>query len=162
MNIAVYPGSFDPVTLGHMDIIQRAAALFDGVYICVMVNGGKNPLFTTQQRFEMLRAAVDGLDGVNAELSTGLLADYAREKGARCLVKGVRNGTDFDLEFSMAQINRGLNETLDTVLLPADARFLHFSSSMVREMIKYGLPLDAYMPEAAIRVMKGWGNDGES
>ena len=161
MSVAVFPGSFDPVTLGHIDVIERAADLFERVYVCVMVNGGKSPLFTTEQRFAMLRAAVEGLENVTAELWTGLLADYAREKGARCLVKGARNATDFDMEFGMAQINRGIDASLDTVLLPARAQFVHFSSTMVREMIKYKQPLAAYMPAAAIRLLKGWENDGE-
>ena len=160
MNVAVFPGSFDPVTLGHMDVITRAARLFDRVYICTMVNAGKNPMFTTEQRFEMLCAATAELDNVTAELWTGLLADYARERGARWLVKGARSGTDFDSEFAMAQINRGLNAELDTVLLPARAEFLHFSSSMVREMIRYKRPLEPCMPAAAIRMMKGWDNNG--
>ena len=161
MSIAVFPGSFDPVTLGHRDIIERAAELFDHVYICTMVNSGKNPMFTTQQRFEMLCAAVEDLNNVTAELWTGLLADYAREKGARFLVKGARNATDFDAEFGMAQINRGLDARLDTVLLPARAEYLHFSSTMVREMIKYGRPLEPYMPAAAIERMKGWKQNGK-
>lgn len=162
MSVAIFPGSFDPITLGHMDVIERAADLFDRVYICTMVNGGKSPRFTTEQRFAMLCAAVEGLENVTAELWTGLLADYAREKGAHYLVKGVRNATDFDVEFGMAQINRGIEASLDTVLLPARAQFVHFSSTMVREMIKYRQPLEAYMPAAAIRLLKGWENDGES
>ncbi len=161
MRIAVYPGSFDPVTLGHMDVIARAAELFDRVYVCTMVNGGKNPLFTPEQRLAMLDAAVGELPNVTAELWTGLLADYAAERGARWLVKGVRCGSDFDAEFAMAQINRGLDARLDTVLLPARAELLHFSSSMVREMIKYARPLAACMPEAAVNVMKGWDKDGK-
>ncbi|MBE6910537.1 MAG: pantetheine-phosphate adenylyltransferase [Ruminococcaceae bacterium] len=157
MRIAVFPGSFDPVTLGHMDVITRAAAMFDRVYICTMVNAGKSPMFTTEQRFEMLRAAVAELDGVTAELWTGLLADYARERGARWLVKGVRSGTDFDAEYGMAQINRSLDAQLDTVLIPSRPELLHISSSMVREMIRYKRPLEPCMPRAAIEVMKGWG-----
>ena len=160
MKIAVFPGSFDPVTVGHMDLIRRAAALFDRVYICAMVNGGKSPLFTGEQRFELLRASVAELPNVTAEVWTGLLADYAREKGAHYLVKGVRNGTDFDTEWSMAQINRELDGSLETVLLPARAEYLHVSSTMVREMIKYHRPLEPYMPAAAIETMKGWGTDG--
>lgn len=162
MSIAVYPGSFDPVTLGHLDVIGRAARLFDELYVCVMINGGKNPLFTTEQRYAMLSAATEGLENVHAELWTGLLADYAREKGAQCLVKGVRNAGDFDAEFAMAQINRSLDAALDTVLLPARVDYLHFSSSMVREMIKYNQPLAPYVPEAAIRMMKGWNENGQS
>ena len=156
MNIAVFPGSFDPVTLGHMDLIRRAAEVFDHLYVCVMVNAGKNPMFTTQQRYELLCAAAAGLPNVTAELWTGLLADYARARGARYLVKGVRNGTDFDTELGMAQINRALEPTLDTVLLPARTEFLHLSSTMVREMVKYARPLEPYVPAAAIEIMKGW------
>lgn len=162
MSVAVFPGSFDPVTLGHMDVIERAAGLFERVYICTMVNAAKNPMFTTEQRFEMLHAATAELPNVTAELWTGLLADYARERSARYLVKGVRNATDFDAEFGMAQINRGIDARLDTVLLPARAEYVHFSSSMVREMIKYNQPLETYMPAAAIRLLKGWKNNGES
>lgn len=162
MDVAVIPGSFDPITLGHMDVIERAAELFDRVCVCAMVNGGKSPMFTAEQRFAMLSASVAGLPGVTAELWTGLLVDYAREKGARWLVKGVRNGTDFDAEYGMAEINRGLDAGLDTLLLPARPRFLHFSSTMVREMIKYGRPLEPYMPLAAIQQMKGWDTDGKS
>lgn len=161
MSVAVFPGSFDPVTLGHMDVIGRAAGLFERVYICTMVNASKTPMFTAEQRFEMLCAATEDLENVTAELWTGLLADYARDKGARYLIKGVRNGTDFDVEFGMAQINRGIDERLDTVLLPARAQFVHFSSSMVREMIKYGQPLEDYMPAAAVRLLKGWENNGK-
>lgn len=156
MNIAVYPGSFDPIHLGHMDLIERASAIFDKVYVCAMVNSGKRPMFTEEQRYEMLAAAVAGLPNVTAELWTGLLADYAKERGARYLIKGVRNGTDFDTELGMAQINRALEPTLDTVLLPARTEFLHVSSTMVREMVTYKRPLDPYVPAAAIEKMKGW------
>ena len=162
MRIAVVPGSFDPVTLGHMDIIERSALLFDRVYVCAMVNGGKNPMFTTEQRFEMLCAAVEGIDNVTAELWTGLLAEFARQRGAHYLVKGVRNSTDFDTEYGMAQINRGIDPELETVLLPSRTQFLHFSSTMVREMIKYQQPLEPYMPGAAIERMKGWKTNGNS
>ncbi|MBE7003405.1 MAG: pantetheine-phosphate adenylyltransferase [Ruminococcaceae bacterium] len=160
MKIAVYPGSFDPVTLGHMDVIVRSSELFDRVYVCAMVNAGKNPMFTTQQRFELLCAATAELPNVTAELWTGLLADYARSRGARWLVKGTRSGTDFDAEFAMAQINRSLDAQLDTLLLPARAELLHLSSSMVREMIKYKRPLEPCMPGPAIALMKGWEMNG--
>lgn len=156
MSIAVFPGSFDPVTLGHMDVLRRAAKLFDRVYVCAMVNGEKHGLFTPEQRLAMLRAATDGIDNVTAEVWTGLLADYARARGANTLVKGVRNGTDFALEQGLYLINRDLAPGLDTVLLCADAAYLHYSSTMVREMIKYGQPLGRYMPAAAAELVKGW------
>ena len=153
--IAVFPGSFDPVTLGHMDIITRAARLFDRVYICTMVNGEKHPLFSPEERLDMLRASVAELPNVTAELWTGLLAAYARERGAGYLIKGVRNGTDFDLEYGLSLINRALEPTLETVLLCADVRCQHISSTMAREMIKYGQPLALCMPAAAIQYLKG-------
>ena len=161
MTIAVFPGSFDPVTLGHMDILKRASRLFDQVYVCAMVNAGKHPMFTAQQRWELLTAATAGLANVTAEQWSGLLADYAKQKEAHYLVKGVRNGTDFDAEYGMAQINRGLDETLETVFLPAHPEFAHYSSSMVREMIKYRQPLERYVPLETIGRMKGWVYNGE-
>ncbi|MBQ5739818.1 MAG: pantetheine-phosphate adenylyltransferase, partial [Oscillospiraceae bacterium] len=120
MKIAVFPGSFDPVTLGHLDIVARAAKLFDRVYICTMVNAEKRGMFTAEERLELLRGSVAHLDNVEAELWSGLLVDYAREKGARFLVKGVRNGSDFDLEYSLARINTSIEPELETVLLCAD------------------------------------------
>ena len=153
--IAVFPGSFDPVTLGHMDVITRAARLFDRVYICTMVNGEKHPLFSPEERLAMLRASVAELPNVTAELWTGLLAEYARERGAGYLIKGVRNGTDFDLEYGLSLINRALEPTLETVLLCADVRCQHISSTMAREMIKYAQPLSLCMPAAAIQYLKG-------
>ena len=125
MKIAIYPGSFDPITLGHLDIIQRGAACFDKLYVCVMVNCEKKlPMFTPE----------------------GLLADYAREKGAHILLKGVRNPTDWDMELQMARINQGILPQLETLLMPASAEYEHFSSTMAREMIHYGQPLEKYLP----------------
>ena len=151
MKIAVFPGSFDPVTLGHLDLIRRATGIFERVYVCCVPNGAKHGMFTPEQRLEMLRLSVAELENVQAEAWPGLLTDYARERGARFLVRGVRNGTDFDGEYSLAQIYHGLDETLDTVLLPADPKYLHFSSTMVREMIKYHRALEEYMPPAAAK-----------
>ena len=156
MRIAVFPGSFDPVTMGHWDIIRRAAKLFDKLYICAMNNGGKNPLFKPEERLAMLKECVKDLPNVEAELWTGLLADYARARGARYLVKGVRNGTDFDMEYALAQINNSLNPELETVLLCAQEQYLHISSTMVREMIKYQQPLELYMPGDTAKYVKGW------
>jgi len=147
MKIAIYPGSFDPITLGHMDIIRRAAACFDKVYVCVMVNAEKkNPMFTAEERLELIRKSVAGIPNVEAELWCGLLADYAVEKGSRVLVKGLRNATDFDQEYQMAAINKGLCADLETVFLPASGPYQHFSSTMIREMIRYRQPMEKYVP----------------
>lgn len=147
MKIAIYPGSFDPITLGHMDIIRRAAACFDKVYVCVMVNcEKKNPMFTAEERLELIRKSVAEIPNVEAELWSGLLADYAVEKGSRVLVKGLRNATDFDQEYQMAAINKGLCHDLETVFLPSSAPYQHFSSTMIREMIRYRQPMEMYVP----------------
>ena len=149
MRIAIYPGSFDPVTLGHLDIIRRAALCFDKVFVCVMDNcDKKSHMFPAEKRLELLRRSVAELPNVEAELFRGLLADYAREKEAHVIVKGLRNATDFDLEYQMAAINRGIWGQLETVFLPASIEYQHFSSTMVREMIRYGQPLEKYVPLA--------------
>ena len=147
MKIAIYPGSFDPITLGHLDIIRRAAACFDKVYVCVMVNcEKKQPMFTPERRLELIRHSVAHISNVEVENWSGLLADYARAKNAHILVKGVRNCADFELENQMARINQGICPGLETLLLPASAEYEHFSSTMVREMIRYHQPLEKYVP----------------
>ena len=148
MKKAIYPGSFDPITLGHTDIIERASRCFDRVYVCVMVNADKNsPMFTPEERVEFVRAATAKFRNVEAELWTGLLTDYAEKKRADFIVKGLRNVADFNIEHQMALINRGIMDGLDTVFFPASARYIHFSSSMAREMVRYGQPLYKYLPE---------------
>ena len=155
MSVAVYPGSFDPITLGHMDIIRRAASCFDKVLVCVMVNcDKKQPMFSREKRLELIRKSVAEFSNVEVELWDGLLADYAAKRNASILVKGVRNMTVFDLEMQMARINRGIMPQLETVLLPASAEYEHFSSTMAREMIRYGQPLEKYVPAAVAAELK--------
>ena len=155
MKIAIYPGSFDPITLGHLDIIRRAALCFDKVFVCVMDNcDKKSHMFPAEKRLEMLRRSVEELPNVEAELYRGLLADYAREKGGHVIVKGLRNATDFDLEYQMAAINRGIWAELETVFLPASVEYQHFSSTMVREMIRYRQPLEKYVPRSVAEELK--------
>lgn len=156
MRIAVCSGSFDPITLGHLDIIRRAAACFDKVYVCVSPNASKkNQMFTPEEKLELVKTAVADLDNVEAELYQGLLADYAVERGANVIVRGVRNATDFDVEYQLAQINSGIHPGLETMILPASPQYQHFSSSMAREMIRYGQPLEKYLPESIIPMVKG-------
>ena len=154
MKIAVCPGSFDPITVGHLDLVERGAALFDRVILCVTVNGEKRPMFTPEERLEMARAALSHIPHASAEVWDGLLADFVREREACALIKGVRNSIDFEWEYQMAQINRGLLPGLDTLLLPARAEHLHISSTMVREMIRYHQTLDQCMPAAAAAVLQ--------
>ena len=154
MRIAVCPGSFDPITVGHLDLVERAAAIFDRVILCVMINGEKHPMFTPEQRLAMAQAAVAHIPNAEAAACSGLLADFARDQGACALVKGARNGIDFDWEFQMAQINRDLYPALDTILLPARPEHLHISSTMVRDMIRDHQKLDNYLPAGVAGILQ--------
>lgn len=149
MRTAVCSGSFDPITLGHLDVIVRAAACFDKVWVCVSPNSDKRiSMFTTEQKLRLVRAAVAELSNVEAAPLEGLLAPWAAARGACAIVRGVRNGTDLDAEMQMARINRDLCPGLETLFLPASAPYQHLSSSLAREMIRYGQPLDRYLPGA--------------
>lgn len=154
MKIAICPGSFDPVTVGHLDLVERAAAIFDRVILCVMLNGEKRHMFTPEERLAMAQAAVAHIPNARAAVCTGLLADFAREQGACALIKGARTGGDFDWEIQLAQINRDLNPGLDSIILPARPKHLHISSTMVREMIRYDQKLDDYVPAGAADILR--------
>ncbi len=161
MKTAVYSGSFDPITLGHLNIIRRTAAVFDRVVVCVVPNAEKNTqMFTPGQKLRMAQAAVADLPNVEAELWPGLLADFARRRGASAIVRGVRNATDFDVEFQMACINRDICPELETLLLPAAPEFQHFSSSMAREMIRYRQPLERCLPAAVLPLIREFNEGG--
>ena len=155
MKTAIYPGSFDPITLGHLDIIRRAAACFDKLYVCVMVNAEKkNPMFTDRERLELIRQSVADIPNVEAELWSGLLADYARERDSRILVKGLRHATDFDQEYQMAAINKGLCPDLETVFLPAQEKYQFISSSAIKEIAAYGGNITDLVPSCVARALK--------
>ena len=155
MRTAICSGSFDPITLGHLDLICRAAACFDQVYVCVSPNAEKkNQMFTPEQKLLLVRTAVADLPNVEAELWPGLLAEFAVNHHATAIVRGVRNTTEFDLEYQLALINRNLYDGLETLLLPASPAYQHFSSSMAREMIRYGQPLEKYLPASIIPLVR--------
>lgn len=155
MRTAVCSGSFDPITLGHYDIIRRAAGCFDEVWVCVSHNAEKrNQMFTPEEKLLLVRTAVADLPNVRAELWPGLLADFAVDHGAQVIIRGVRCGTDFDAEYQLASINRGIHPRLETLLLPASGAYQHFSSSMVREMIRYHQPLERYLPAAVVPLVR--------
>lgn len=155
MRTAICSGSFDPITLGHFDIIRRAAACFDRVCVCVSPNAEKkNQMFTPEQKLLLVQTAVAELSNVEAELWPGLLADFAVDHGANVIIRGVRNVTDFDMEYQMAVINREIHPELETMLLPASAAYQHFSSSMAREMIRYHQPLEKYLPMSIIPLVR--------
>ncbi len=146
MRRAVCPGSFDPVTLGHLDIVRRASILFDEVVVAVGVNVSKSRLFSAEERLAMLQQGVAGLDNVRVEGFTGLITTYCREAGAEAIVKGLRSGTDFDYELQMAQMNTHLTG-VETVFLPADPRQTFVSSSLVKEVASYGGDVSALVPD---------------
>ena len=150
MKIAIYPGSFDPVTSGHLNIIRRAAQIFDRVIVCVMVNAGKNPMFTQAERVDFIRRVTEDIPNVEVDASSELLADYARKKGSTVIVKGLRAGSDFENEFQMAMINRKINPQLDTLFLTADHQYMSLSSSTVKELAAYNVDLSDFLPEQII------------
>jgi len=137
--IAIVPGSFDPVTAGHFDVIKVAADLFDEIYVAVCVNGEKCGLFTPDQRIEILKAACEnaGCDNANVELCDGLMSDYMKARGIIHIVKGTRNGTDFDYEYTLSQIMRTFDGEIETIILPAKSIYQHVSSTYVRELLKF-------------------------
>ena len=154
MKIAIYPGSFDPVTSGHLNIIRRASKIFDRLIVCVMVNSGKNPMFTLEERVELLKSVTQDIPNVVVDCSADLLADYAAQNGACVIVKGLRDGSDYQYESQMAMINRKLNPNLDTVFLTAEQQYLYLSSSVVKELAKYDADLSEFLPAQIIPAFK--------
>ncbi len=150
MKVAIYPGSFDPVTSGHLNIIRRAAKIFDRLIVCVMVNAGKQPMFTQEERVDMIRRVTSDLPNVEVDSSEELLAEYARRKGSCVIIKGLRAGSDFENEFQMALINHKINPGLDTMFLTAEHQYMYLSSSTVKELGKYGVELSDFLPEEII------------
>ena len=147
MSTAIYPGSFDPVTLGHLDIIKRAASQFDKLIVCVMVNSEKHGLFTPEERVELIGRVTQHIPNVEVDMSADLLSDYAKRRRATMVVKGLRAVSDFEMEFQMALINRKLNPKLDTMFLPARQNFTYLSSSVVKEMARYHVSLNGFVPQ---------------
>ena len=152
MKTAIYPGSFDPITLGHLNSIKRAAVCFDKLIVCVMVNSEKvnRGLFTPEERVELIRRVVAKLPNVEADCSSTLIAEYARQKRACTLVKGLRAVSDYENELQMALINRKLNPRRETMFLPSSAKYTYVSSSMVKEMARYGAELSDFVPREII------------
>ena len=154
MKIAIYPGSFDPVTSGHLNIIRRAAKIFDKLIVCVMVNAGKNPMFSLEERVDLIRRVTADIPNVEVDSSGELLAEYARRRGSCVIVKGLRAGSDFENEFQMALINHKINPNLDTMFLTAESQYMYLSSSMVKELGRYGVDLSDFLPKEIISDFK--------
>ena len=150
MKTAIYPGSFDPITSGHLNIIRRAANIFDKLIVCVMVNAGKNPMFTQDERVELIRRVTADLPNVEVDCSDELLADYAKRRNSQVIVKGLRAGSDFENEFQMALINHKINPDLDTMFLTSEHQYMYLSSSTVKELGQYNVDLSDFLPEQII------------
>ena len=150
MKRAVCPGSFDPVTLGHLDVVERASALYDQVVVAVLINKKKSSLFTVEERIEMLRAAVEPFGNVVVDSFHGLVVDYCKDQGIPVIVKGLRAVSDFDYELQMAQMNHGL-AGVETLFMPTNPLYSFLSSSLVKEVATYGGDVSRLVPEAVNR-----------
>ncbi len=151
MKLAIYPGSFDPITLGHLNIIRRASHCFDRLVVCVMYNSSKNGIFLPEERVEMISRCVERFSNVEVDSSTGLLADYAKRRNATVVVKGLRAISDYESEVQMAVINRKLNEELETMFLASSEKYTYLSSTIVKEMARYGADLCEFVPEEILQ-----------
>ena len=154
MKIAIYPGSFDPITSGHLNVIRRAAQIFDHLIVCVLVNHSKQPMFTQEERVEMIRRCVGDIPNVEVDASDEMLAHYAKRVGGCVIVKGLRAGSDFENEFQMALINHKINPSLDTMFLTSEHQYMYLSSSAVKELGSYDVDLSDFLPEPIIKDFK--------
>ena len=152
--LGLVTGSFDPITSGHLNIIRRAANIFDRLIVCVMINSAKAPMFTQQERVDMIRSVVHDIPNVEVEASEELLAEYARRKGSCVIVKGLRAGSDFENEFQMALINHKINPDLDTMFLTSEHQYMYLSSSTVKELGGYNVDLSDFLPAPIIPIFK--------
>ena len=150
MSTAIYPGSFDPVTLGHLNIIKRASACFDKVIVCVMVNSKKTGMFTREERVDQLRRATERFPNVEVDSSDELLAAYAKRRDAHVLVKGLRAVSDYEYEVQMALVNRKLNPNLETMFMASSEKYTYLSSTIVKEMARYGADLAEFIPREIV------------
>jgi pantetheine-phosphate adenylyltransferase len=151
---AIYPGSFDPVTNGHLDLIARAAKIFDHLVVAILRNSSKNPLFSVEERVAMLTEGIAEFDNVSVATFEGLLVDFAREQRAHAVIRGIRAISDYEYEFQMALMNRRLDPDLETIFLMPDAKYSFVSSRLVKEVFRLGGSVDGLVPRFVIERMK--------
>ncbi len=148
MKRIIYPGTFDPMHYGHIDIARRASKLFDEVYICVSDNQHKNPLFSHQERMEMIEECTNDLDNVSVYSNpNNLVVKFAQNNEAVAIIRGLRHVSDFELEFQMANVNHGINPDISTILMVSNEKFLHLNSSIIRELAEYNTDLSKFVPK---------------
>jgi pantetheine-phosphate adenylyltransferase len=148
--IAIYPGSFDPVTNGHLDLVRRGMKIFDRIIVTILTNPKKQFLFTLEERMEMLRASLNGAPRVEVDAFDGLLVDYAAQRGAQAVLRGLRALSDFELEFQMALMNRRLNREIQTVFLMTGMRWIYTSSSIIKEAAQFGGDVKGMVPQLVL------------
>jgi len=154
MKIAIYPGSFDPITNGHVDIIERGVKLFDKLYIVLSHNVNKSSFFTLEEREKLINQAISHINGVEVIVSENKLSvNIAKELGATAILRGLRGSTDFDYEFMMTLTNQKLSANIETVFLIADSKQMYLSSSMVKEVVKFGGDVAGFVPECVVRAI---------
>jgi pantetheine-phosphate adenylyltransferase len=153
MNSGIYPGSFDPVTFGHIDIIKRAASVMDHLIVAVLKNNGKSPLFSVDERVNMLKAVTADMENVEIMSFSGLLVNFAREHGVKVIVRGLRAVTDFEYELLMAQTNRVMDGGIDTIFFSTDLEYSYLSSSIVREIASYGGDISKFVPASVEKMI---------
>ena len=153
MNSGIYPGSFDPVTYGHIDIIKRAASVMDHLIVAVLKNNGKSPLFSVDERVNMLKAVTADMENVEIMSFSGLLVNFAKEHGVKVIVRGLRAVTDFEYELLMAQTNRVMDEGIDTIFFSTDLEYSYLSSSIVREIASYGGDISKFVPASVEKMI---------
>ncbi|MBC1341209.1 pantetheine-phosphate adenylyltransferase [Listeria welshimeri] len=152
--IAVIPGTFDPITNGHLDIIERAAKIFDVLYVAVLNNSSKKPLFTVEERMEMIKQVTAHLPNVEVESASGLTVDYAAKRGATAIVRGLRAVSDFEYEMQIASMNRTLNAEIETFFVMTNTKYSFLSSSMVKEVAQYQGDISELVPEMVNRAIQ--------
>jgi pantetheine-phosphate adenylyltransferase len=154
-HLALYPGTFDGLTNGHLDIIRRASSLFDRLCVAIAHNEEKRPLFALEERMTMLREETAGLENVRIERFEGLTVEYATKIGARCIIRGIRVVSDFEYELQMAQMNRALNETVETIFMFPRVENLYVSSSLIKEVLALGGDVGRFVPPSTERMLRG-------
>src|ERR1041384_4624658 len=146
MRTAIYPGSFDPLTNGQLDVIERAAKLFDRVIVAIAINDSKNPLFTLAERRDLVCRSIEQMKGVEADTFTGLLVDYVEQRSGQAIIRGLRAVSDFEFEFQLALMNRKLNERIETIFMMPKETYTFLSSRMVKEIARLGGDVSSFLP----------------
>ena len=154
MRRAIYPGSFDPVTNGHLDVIQRASRLFDEVIVAIAYNDVKNPFFTSDERLDLLEGTISTVKNVKVMQFEGLLVDFAKNQGATAIVRGLRAISDFEFEFQMALMNRKLEDSVETIFLMPKEDYTYLSSRIVKEIARLGGNVEAFVPHSVATALK--------